>query len=632
MRRRPPSPNSALRGVSLLSTAVIAVLIASLAPQAAAGTVDDGAEAAVEQPAPAGGASPEEDPDGADDASTEPAAEEASEAAEEDERAGEEDVPAEEDAPADDEQPAEEAPVDDETAPEAEPDLGIPTPEAGDYLGSMTIDEADPGAYAESRGLEAYRLNDFRPGNIIADSQMYTSGTMSASAIQKFFDGKVSSCQSGYTCLKDFRQSTATKAPNAYCAGSYQGAKNETAAAIISKVSKACGVSEKVLIVMLQKEQGLVTHTWPSDWRYDIAMGYACPDDAACDAKYFGFQNQMYHAAYQLQRYTKDSYFSWYPVGKTSQVLWHPNASCGSGAVKIENKATAALYYYTPYQPNRASLAAGYGASSDKCASYGNRNFYNYYTDWFGSAHTPPKPQPSCGVGSTTSAVKIYTVKTSTKVRDAPRADCDRGVTTLAAGTTVRAVKVTAARDWLQVWTGSGKKWIPRSAVDYASDAEAACTEPSGSVRSASYAFRVTGSGTTARTAPRAGCELGSSTLSSGAVVQAVQASGSGDWVLVQTGEGRRWVARSALALSSAAERTCLAPNGGVGPAVKRYRLLKTTPALVGPRSGCEVSDVQLRTGTTVQATSISGTRQWLEVETTKGLRWVPRSAVVKID
>nr|WP_240921422.1 hypothetical protein [Microbacterium excoecariae] len=91
-------------------------------------------------------------------------------------------------------------------------------------------------------------------------------------------------------------------------------------------------------------------------------------------------------AAYQLQRYTKDSYFSWYPVGRSSQVLWHPNSSCGSAAVTIKNDATAALYYYTPYQPNRAALNAGYGVG-DSCSSYGNRNFYNYYTDWFGPTH-----------------------------------------------------------------------------------------------------------------------------------------------------------------------------------------------------------------------------------------------------
>src|SRR5699024_261440 len=37
-----------------------------------------------------------------------------------------------------------------------------------------------------------------------------------------------------------------------------------------------------------------------------------------------------------------------------------------------------------PYQPNRAALNAGYG-TGDGCSAYGNRNFYNYFTDWFGS-------------------------------------------------------------------------------------------------------------------------------------------------------------------------------------------------------------------------------------------------------
>ncbi|WP_324011926.1 hypothetical protein [Microbacterium sp. JZ37] len=268
----------------------------------------------------------------------------------------------------------------------AETDVAdIPTPEDGDYLGSPTEDEADPGEYsAQDDAVDAATLAGFNAGNLISDAKMYTSGTMSAAQIQSFLNGKVPNCHPDYTCLKEFAQRTTTKQANAYCAGTYQGASRESAANIISKVSRACGVSEKVLLVMLQKEQGLVTHTWPSDWRYDIAMGYACPDGAACDERYFGFQNQVYMAAYQLQRYAKDPYFNWYPVGKTSQVRWHPNASCGSGPVQIANKATAALYYYTPYQPNAASLAAGYGASSDPCASYGNRNFYNYYTDWFG--------------------------------------------------------------------------------------------------------------------------------------------------------------------------------------------------------------------------------------------------------
>ncbi|MGO3033470.1 MAG: hypothetical protein ACTIH8_08985, partial [Microbacterium gubbeenense] len=176
---------------------------------------------------------------------------------------------------------------------------GILLPDNGDYAGDTTEDEADPGAYSETQAglLTADTLNGFKAGNIISDAKMYTSGTMSANQIQGFFNQKVKRCDSNYTCLKDFSMKTRTKAPNSYCTNTYQGSSRDTAAQIISKVSKACNVSERVLIVMLQKEQGLVTHTWPSQFRYDIAMGYACPDHAACDSTYFGFQNQMYMAA-----------------------------------------------------------------------------------------------------------------------------------------------------------------------------------------------------------------------------------------------------------------------------------------------------------------------------------------------
>jgi len=270
----------------------------------------------------------------------------------------------------------------------------IPAPETGDYLGSTTIDEADPGQASESAGMQAISLKNFQPGNLISDKLMYTSGTMTAAQIQAFLDNKVPSCQRGYTCLKDFTQKTATKAPNSYCSGTYTGSAKESAASIISKSAKACGISEKVLLVILQKEQGLVTHTWPSDFRYDKAMGFACPDNAACDPQFLGFQNQVYMAAKQLRRYSIDPTFNWYPVGKESRVKYHPNSACGTVGITIQNKATAALYYYTPYVPNRAALAAGYG-TGDSCSSYGNRNFVNYYTDWFGetgSGGTAPVP------------------------------------------------------------------------------------------------------------------------------------------------------------------------------------------------------------------------------------------------
>jgi hypothetical protein len=122
---------------------------------------------------------------------------------------------------------------------------------------------------------------------------------------------------------------------------------------------------------------------------YTRAMGYACPDTSGgtCDAKYDGLFNQLYSAAKQFQRYTAKPMGYGYAAGMVNQIKWHPNSACGTSSVHIENQATANLYNYTPYRPNTAALAAGYG-QGDSCSSYGNRNFWSYFTDWFGSTQT----------------------------------------------------------------------------------------------------------------------------------------------------------------------------------------------------------------------------------------------------
>src|SRR5690606_8182666 len=67
------------------------------------------------------------------------------------------------------------------------------------------------------------------------------------------------------------------------------------------------------------------------------------------------------------------------------------------------------LYNYTPYQPNAAALSAGWGTAP--CGAYGNRNFYLYFTGWFGSTRNPsyyatairqsPYPKLNPGQGKT---------------------------------------------------------------------------------------------------------------------------------------------------------------------------------------------------------------------------------------
>ncbi|MCA9329184.1 hypothetical protein KDA11_00930, partial [Candidatus Saccharibacteria bacterium] len=154
---------------------------------------------------------------------------------------------------------------------------------------------------------------------------------------------------------------------------------------IIWDVAQEYGINPQVLIVMLQKEQGLITDNWPWKVQYQKAMGYACPDTAPCDTQYYGFYNQVSSAAWQLKRYIALPYKYNFQVGVTRYIQYNPNAACGGSQVYLENAATAALYNYTPYQPNAGALANMYGTAD--CGAYGNRNFWRYFNDWFGSTH-----------------------------------------------------------------------------------------------------------------------------------------------------------------------------------------------------------------------------------------------------
>ncbi len=254
--------------------------------------------------------------------------------------------------------------------------------------------DARPASVTDSEIRFAADLSQFRPGQIISDAVFFDSTTMTEGQIQSFLESRVASCRAGYTCLKDKYDTSRSIAGDAMC-GAYVGGASERASRIIFKVAQACGINPQVILVTLQKEKSLVTNREPTADHYKIAMGQGCPDTAGCDSRYYGFFNQVYGAAWQFKRYANppgtSQYFTWYAPGKTWNVRFHPNTACGTSPVYIANQATANLYYYTPYQPNAAALRAGYGLG-DSCSAYGNRNFYNYFTDWFGSTLTPYGP------------------------------------------------------------------------------------------------------------------------------------------------------------------------------------------------------------------------------------------------
>lgn len=247
-----------------------------------------------------------------------------------------------------------------------------------------------PATVAPAPSASAANASDWNAGNIIDDAVFYDGNAMSAGEIQGFLNDKVRNCQAGYTCLKDYRQNTDNRPADKYCNG-YSGAPNESAATIIDKVARSCGISQKSLLVLLQKEQGLVTSTAPSAWNYSAATGQGCPDTAPCDASTQGFFYQVYYGARQFEVYRLNPTWWGYQAGRWNNILYNPNGGCGTQRVYIENQATAGLYIYTPYVPNQAALNNLYG-TGDGCSAYGNRNFWRTFTDWFGSTRSGGNP------------------------------------------------------------------------------------------------------------------------------------------------------------------------------------------------------------------------------------------------
>jgi hypothetical protein len=286
---------------------------------------------------------------------------------------------------------------------------------------------------------------DFVAGNIISDDQFFGGNSMSVSEIQSFLSKKVKNCGSLGNCLSVYTQDTFTREAttihgdgvNPLCRR-YVGADDETAAQIIFKVQQACDISAKVILVTLQKEQGLITNSNPTADKLKIAMGYACPDTAPCASKYFGFYNQVYSAASQFKRYTDPASSFWgsKPVGVRSNIYYHPNASCGTKSVKIQNAATHALYIYTPYTPNSAALANLKG-TGDSCSSYGNSNFWEYYQYWFNAKANLESDIADLGSGVTNGWGDVTDISSCTSTANSCVAEYENALATwgITAGT-----------------------------------------------------------------------------------------------------------------------------------------------------------------------------------------------------
>ena len=225
-----------------------------------------------------------------------------------------------------------------------------------------------------------------------------------------------------FTCLNKYYEVPKTVPKEGIPASNYGGkaipSGAKSAARLIYDAAQAYNINPKVLLVKLATESAgpLTSDTWPLRSQYTYAMGAHCPDSgpggsANCDTRYSGFSIQMREAAKLMRAYLDNMDQPWYGCSEGNKkvqcawnrssgsdpggghkvpytnnfILWNVRPSgCSGKTIYIANKATAALYTYTPYQPNAAALNNMYG-TGDRCSAYGNRNFWRVYSDWFGS-------------------------------------------------------------------------------------------------------------------------------------------------------------------------------------------------------------------------------------------------------
>lgn len=267
-------------------------------------------------------------------------------------------------------------------------------------IGLLSVSLGFAGIVATEAPSYALNSSTFDPGLIVSDSVFFDWGTMNPDSIQTFLNARVSSCSNnrGATCIKNYREDVIGSAAIKSALHSYSlhvcadipAATNQSAAKIIYQVAVACRINPRVLLVTLQKEQGLIQSGNPTVYMYKAAMGYGCPDsapqvcgkDSVSKSRLF---YQLYRAAWQLRWYGDPrGSFTYLKPGRTISMGYNPKTSCGRKSFKLKSQATANLYYYTPYTPNTAALKNLWG-TGDSCSAYGNRNFWRQFWTWFGS-------------------------------------------------------------------------------------------------------------------------------------------------------------------------------------------------------------------------------------------------------
>jgi len=185
----------------------------------------------------------------------------------------------------------------------------------------------------------------FNPNYLISDAELTNYVSMEMGDIQGFLE-------KGY--LADYK-TTDIDGHTRY------------AADIIWRAAQRNGINPQVILVMLQKEQSLVTDDNPSQDQLDWALGYGVCDNCSHNnpdiQRWKGFAKQVNSTTLQIN----EGYLADLAENGETVMGFAPGVACtiDDTLVVPANNATAALYTYTPHLE-------------------GNENFAVIWQAWFG--------------------------------------------------------------------------------------------------------------------------------------------------------------------------------------------------------------------------------------------------------
>ena len=208
--------------------------------------------------------------------------------------------------------------------------------------------------FLRAQGVDA----NFNPNRILEDSELLDYDSMNLSEIQNFL-AKKGSYLANYSTInthgdtKSAAEIIYDATNNNYDCDGVTLSDSPTEAEKKLKCRHITTVNPKFILVLLQKESSLIEDSSPSQGRLDWATGYGCPDNYACNIYYKGFGKQVNSAALQFLAYINEQSRYRYQAGQTYTVSNTVGDYCtaenATSVITPANKATAALYNYTPH-------------------------------------------------------------------------------------------------------------------------------------------------------------------------------------------------------------------------------------------------------------------------------------------